>query len=103
MNYLIIILSILPVVLIGIFYYKRDTQKEPTKLLRNLFLSGIASGLLVGFTSLITLTLFPNFKDTTSLSVFNLFIYTFFAVALIEEIFKWIMVYFISYKSPYYD
>ena len=103
MKYLIIILSILPIVLIGIFYYKRDTLKEPTKLLRKLFLSGIASGLLVGFTSLIIITLFPSFKDTANLSVFNLFIYTFLAVALIEETFKWIMVYFISYKSPHYD
>ncbi len=102
MNILIIILSILPVILLGIFFYKKDTNKEPIKLLRNLFFSGILSGLLVIVLSYITTSIFPNL-NSNSLNIFDLFIYSFIITSLIEEVSKWIMIYFIAYKSPEYD
>ena len=37
MNLLIIFLSILPIYLIGLYYYKKDTIKEPKSLLKKLF------------------------------------------------------------------
>ena len=49
MNLLILFLSILPIYLIGLYYYKKDTIKEPKSLLKKLFFSGILAGIVVKF------------------------------------------------------
>ncbi len=103
MNLLIILLSILPVILIAIYFYQKDIHKEPTKLLRKLFISGIISGILVIVISLIYNYLIPNYASLTSNNYLNMFIYSFIFISLIEEISKWVMIYFISYKNPEYD
>ena len=92
MSILIIILSILPIILIGIFYYQRDTVKEPIKLLRNLFFGGLLSGIIVMFISILTVIIFPSYKDYGNLSIFNLLIYVFIFTSLIEELAKFVIV-----------
>jgi len=100
---ILLILSILPVILIGYYYYKKDTRKEPKKLLRNLFLSGILSGVIVIVVSLIGLICFPMFLETDKLNLLGIFIYSFIFVSMIEEFFKWLMIYKISYNHQEYD
>ena len=101
---ILFIVSALPVFLIGMYIYKKDKQKEPTKLLVKLFLGGMLSCLLVLLITPIQNLIFPFFKsDTSTLNLGQLFIYVFIGVALIEEFCKWIMVYLISYKDENFD
>lgn len=103
MNYLIIALSILPIILIAIYYYKKDTLKEPKKLLRKLFFSGMLSGVLVIIISYITILFFPTYASIENANMFKIFIYSFVFVALIEEVCKWLMIYKISYHHRDFD
>ncbi len=96
--------SILPVVLLGLFVYRKDKNKEPTKILTKLFLGGIFSCFLVLIVSLILGYIFPVFSaDPTTLNLFELAIYVFIGVALVEEVCKWIFVYKISYNDKQFD
>ena len=78
MNYLIIALSILPIILIAIYYYKKDTLKEPKKLLRKLFFSGMLSGVLVIIISYITILFFPTYASIENANMFKIFISVYF-------------------------
>ncbi len=103
MNYLIIFISILPIFIIAIYFYKKDVHKEPIKLLQKLFISGILAGLLVIIISLIYNYLIPNYQTITNNHFLNIFIYSFIFVSLIEEVSKWLMIYKISYHNQEYD
>ena len=97
-------ISILPVFLIGMYIYKKDSQKEPTKLLTKLFLGGIGSCFLVLIVSFILSLIFPILSaDTTNLNSVELIIRVFLGVALIEESCKWIIAYKISYNDKEFD
>ena len=98
------IISVLPVFLIGLYIYKKDKEKEPSKLLAKLFLGGMLSCFLVLIVSNITDRLIPLFaSDPNTLNMIELVLYVFIGVALIEEGCKWIMVYTISYKDKNFD
>ena len=100
----LLIISILPVLLIGLYIYKKDKDKESKWLLLKLFLGGILS---IPITLTITYILgfiCPFFlEDFDKLNLIELFISIFIGVALIEEFSKWIMVYLISYKHKDFD
>lgn len=101
---LLFIISILPVLLIGLFIYKKDKEKEPGKLLLKLFLGGIGACFLVAIVSLLMEIVFPILaQDPDTLNFLQLVIYVFIGVALVEEFCKWIMLYFISYKDLAFD
>lgn len=96
--------SVLPVFLIGLFIYKKDKNKEPIKLLIELFVGGILSCFLVLFISLILTVIFPMMgADPTTLNLFELIIYSFIGVALVEELCKWIFAYRSGFKSIQFD
>ena len=59
MDTLLLIVAILPVIVLGVYIYKRDKHKEPTNLLARLFLSGIISCFLVLAISLLLSQIFP--------------------------------------------
>ena len=44
-------LSILPIIIIGMFLYKMDKYKEPNHVLRNIFLVSVGVGLMGGLLS----------------------------------------------------
>lgn len=97
-------ISILPVILIGLFIYKKDKNKEPTKLLIKLFLGGIGSCILVTFISYILGLIFPIFNTSTeNLNSIELIIYIFIGIALVEEFSKWIFAYKLSYNDEEFD
>lgn len=98
------LLSIIPVIIIGYNFYKKDTVKEPKKLLRNLFISGIFSGLIVVVISIFGLLFFPNLTNLDNINnLFILIFYSYIFIALVEESCKLFMIYKISYNSKEFD
>lgn len=90
-----LIIAILPVYVIGLYIYKKDTEKESTKLLRKLFILGMVSCFPAG---IIEISIEPLFgTGTRNSNLIALFIYVTLGIAFIEEICKW----FIVYKQAY--
>lgn len=103
MIYLLLI-AILPAILIGTYVYKKDKNKEPIKLLIRLFISGIVSCFLVLFVSEILKSIFPFLDvDIKTGTFFDVFIYSFITVALVEEGCKLLMTYLLAYKNKEFD
>jgi len=105
MNIIILLfVSLLPVILIGLFIYFKDKEKEPKKLLFGLFVSGIGSIILTLILTLIVGIIFPiTIEERTNLNLIELIINVFVGVALIEEFSKWIFAYTIGYNHKEYD
>ena len=100
MGLILFIISVLPVFLLGMYIYKKDRNKEPTKLLTKLFIGGILSCFLVLFISDIMSSVFPIFSaDYLELNMAELVIYVFIGIALVEEFSKWIITYNFSYNE----
>ena len=101
---ILLFMSILPVIIILYFVYHKDKNKESFKLLFLFFLCGLASCSLVLEISTILKLLFPSIPWTPhSTNLLITFSYAFLGVALIEEICKWIMVYFIGYHHHEFE
>ena len=80
MNYLILFLSLLPIYLIGYYYYNKDTVKEPKSLLKKLFFSGILAGIVVIVVSLVWPIFFPKLLEVNKLNNIELIFYCFFCL-----------------------
>ena len=102
--FILMTLSILPVLLILSYIYIKDKHKEPISLLLIFFSCGVLSCFLVLKASELITPFFP-FMQKTSLerSFLDTILYAFLGVAFIEEICKWIMVYFIGYHHSEFD
>ena len=101
---LLLIISILPVYLVGRYIYNKDKDKEPKGLIIKLFFGGIGSFVLTILVTLFLSLFFPSLlSDPLSMDLFSLFLHVFFGVALIEELSKWIFVYKISYNNIEFD
>lgn len=96
----LILISVLPVYILGNKIYKNDYEKEPRKLLIKLFLYGILSVIMTLVLSGILELIFPFFsiENDSNLNILSLIIYVFVGVALIEELSKWILVYNSTYN-----
>ena len=108
MKYLIIIIllliSIIPIYLLGMYFYKKDTIKEPTYILRRLFLGGIFSVIIVSFISVFEIILFPKIKSIESIdNILIILFYSYILVSSVEEISKFIMIYKLGYKNKEFD
>lgn len=102
--WVLLFLAALPVILISRYVYKKDKNKEPAKLLIKLFFMGIASCFMVFLISDIMQEAIPLFgAETESLSFFELLIYVFVGIALVEEFCKWFMLYTGAYKNKEYE
>ena len=101
---LTIFVTILPVILILVFVNSKDKTKEPISLLIKLFSLGIISCFLtLGVSFILEKNIpFMNHELRTEKYIYT-FLYAFVGVALIEELFKWIMVYFAGYKNKKFD
>lgn len=101
---LLIILSILPTLLIGYFVYKKDRNKEPLTALITFFSLGIISALFVISISYFLEKIIPFLgKSTYYMSTIEFIIEVLFEVALIEELSKWLVIYFVGYKNKEFD
>lgn len=97
------IISVLPVFIIGMYIYKKDKQKEPTKLLVKLFIGGILSCFLTIIITLLVEIMFPILTDTQPKNLILLLFQAFIGVALIEEFSKWVNTYVIAYHNKAFD
>ena len=99
----LLFISLLPVIVIAIFIYNKDRNKEPGGLLLKLFLEGIGAAFVaIALESLwgeVQASLFSS-ADT---SIWPLLVKVFIGIALMEEISKWIMAYFGSYNHREFD
>ena len=101
---ILLVVSVLPIFIIGSYIYKKDKEKESKKLLLKLFFGGIFSIIITLLLTSVLESIFPFFSiDYENLDLIELFISVFIGVALIEEFSKWIMAYQISYKHEDFD
>lgn len=101
---LLLLVSILPVILVGRYIYNKDRDKEPVGLIVKLFFSGVGALVLTIFATVFLGMFFPSLlSDPYETDLIRLFFRVFFGVALIEELSKWIFVYKVSYNDPEFD
>ena len=100
MSFLSFLVAVLPVILIGIYIYRKDKLKESSKLLFMLFVGGIVSC----FPAVSIGSFFNNFfPEMEYMNFIQLFIYVFIIIALVEELCKWFFLYRISYDHDEFD
>lgn len=106
MSYLLIIVAIIPVALILYYVNSKDKNKEPIKLLVELFLAGAFSCFLVICVSSFFAKYLPFMNIDTSSgdnTFLDVFLYSFIGVALIEELCKFLMTYLIGYRNREFE
>lgn len=91
---LLFIVACLPIVLMCLYIYNKDLDKEPTRILRKLFIYGIIS-----VYPIILLEIMSSYIVFDTGNIISLFITIFVSVGLIEEGAKWVIV----NKSVYND
>lgn len=97
---LLLFISVLPSIILGWYIYKNDRlEKEPKSLLIKLLFGGVGSVILTLVISGFILAFFPMFESYEGLDTFELFIYAFIVVALVEEFSKWIFLKLITWKN----
>lgn len=105
---ILLIISVLPIIIIGKYIYNKDKEKEPTNLLAKLFIYGLLATILVIIISIILEYIFSFLSNNTEqLNTIELMIKVFIEIALIEEFSKWIVIYKIAYNheefNEFYD
>lgn len=103
MNYLSFIMAIVPIIIIGFYFYKKDDKKEPNYMVVKLFLSGFISAILTIIISLVQLFIFPDFTNYENLNLVGIFIYSFIFISLVEELSKWLMIHKLAYNHKEFD
>lgn len=100
MNYVLLyFFCIVPSIFFLHYIYKKDyMEKEPMFLLFILFGAGILACVLSIFTQTILIKIFPFLLfPVKKLTTLEIFFKTFVSIALVEESFKWLFLYFIAY------
>lgn len=106
MTILLILISFLPVFLLAMYIYNKDTDKESKSLLIGLFSSGILAIIISTLVNFFIMILFPKYYLTDnydSFSFITLFLLLFFEVSFVEEGSKWLMLRLFGYRSKEFD
>lgn len=99
-----LLIAVIPVVLVGIYIYKQDTEKEPLSILIKLLLGGLLSAITVVIVSNIYEAFSLNIaKELSKMSIIEILIYSFIEIALIEEGSKFLFLYLFAYNAKEYD
>lgn len=89
-------IAIIPTIVLCYFVYKKDVlEKEPAKLLVTLFLFGVGSTVPAAFLEQFLLM----FVNTKSPNYLDIFITSFLCIALVEEGYKFLFTYIITWKN----
>ncbi len=94
-------IAFLPVFLIGLYIYKKDTEKEPIKLLVKLLCCGAAAAVCTLIFSFIFD--YVDVADINTLNVIERITYVFIGVAFVEEVFKYLFLYKLGYNNKEFD
>ena len=98
---LVIFAALLPAILLWIYIWKKDPQKEPTSQLVKAVLWGVSICFFVAILEQgINAMLFPEGGPST---LFGTTVQAFFVAALPEEIFKLFALWMVLHKNPYFD
>ena len=101
---ILLFLAILPVILILLFVYFKDRNKEPMSLLIELFIAGFFSCGLVYILSGFLGMFLPFMNGSLATKTFiETLLYAFVGVALVEEFSKWVMTFFVGYSNREFD
>ena len=104
MKIILFILAIIPILILGLYIYNKDVEKEPKILLLKLFVCGIFSSFFVFLFIYLLFEIFDDFSiNLYEYSYFKYFIYSFMLVAFLEEGCKWLSTRFVGYNSKYFD
>ena len=106
MGRILFMLAILPTIILGTFIYKNDKlEKEPASLLLSLGAAGVGSAILTLILSGVLGAIIPFFASEyyTTFSAWELAIYVFIGIALIEEFSKWMFTYIIAWKNKEFN
>lgn len=102
MNTLFILTAaILPAILLWLYIWKKDTQKEPTSWLIKALLWGAGICIPIGFVELAIET--TLFADGGPHSLFGTTVQAFLVAAVPEETFKLLALWMVLRKNPYFD
>jgi len=102
MEFILLITALLPAILLWIYFWKKDTKKEPTSWLMKAFLWGIAICFPVVLMEYgISYVLFGESGEPSSL--FGTTVKAFLEAALPEEAFKLLALWIVLRKNPYFD
>ena len=102
----VILMSVIPVVLLALFVYNKDTVKEPKSLLITMFVSGLLAAVVVLGINIVLSTIIPNFYVTDNVdhySFYKLFSVIFLEIAFVEEFCKWVMIRLLGYNNKNND
>lgn len=98
---LLIILSILPTLLIGLFIYKKDIiEKEPISFLLKLFLLGTLSTGVALFLEIYAEEIFPFSLEN---NILRIIFRSFIIISFSEELVKWIFTYITCWKNTNFN
>ena len=101
---LISIIAFVPIVGLGSYVYYRDKNKEPVKILIEMFLAGIASTFISVMLSLLLGKIVPGYTELyNSKNYVGLYASSLISVALLQEFSKWVLVYILGYNNKEYD
>ena len=102
MDFLIVLAAaLLPAVLLWVYIWKKDPQKEPTSWLVKATLWGVAICIPIGLVeSVINFVLFGDGSPSTLFGTTTL---AFFVAAVPEEAFKLLALWLVLRKNPYFD
>ena len=92
--------AVLPVVLLLWYIYNKDVEKEPRGVLARIFLFGVLSAIPV---VAIELLLDVFFVTENIPSLWMTMVAVFLSVACIEEIFKWLVTYLLTYRKKMFN
>lgn len=97
----LVIAAIIPVILLCSYINAKDIHKESKGLLISIFIFGALSCIPILFVEIFLGSIFST--DDSSISLIEMLINVFIAVALVEEGFKWLVAYNKGYKSREFD
>lgn len=92
-------IAVFPVFFIIRYVYKKDKDREPTSFLVKLFFSGT----LITIPILIVESVFMFIFSSESSNLLHLLFSMLIGVAFVEEFFKWIVVYKVSFNEKHFD
>ena len=98
------IIAFIPIVSLGCFAYFKDKNKEPIKILIEMFLAGIFATFITVMLSTFLGMIVPGYsKLYNTRDIVGLYAFSLISVALLQEFSKWSLVYILGYNNKEYD